>query len=211
MKRPKLLYFYDALCGWCYGFSPVMQKTAATYSDQFDFQVISGGMIIGERIGPIGTVAPYIRTAYKDVENAAGVSFGKAFLEDILEEGSAIFTSIPAAIAMAVFQTHLPEKTVAFAGALQKAIYFDGIKPADFSAYVPYAANFGIDPDLFLAQMQEERFQELAQADFNLAAEFGIGGFPTVVLEKGEKYFLLARGFMHWERFEQSLKKALEL
>jgi putative protein-disulfide isomerase len=59
----KMLYFYDALCGWCYGFSPVMQKTAEVYQDQFEFQVVSGGMISGSRIGPIGTVAPYIKTA----------------------------------------------------------------------------------------------------------------------------------------------------
>ncbi len=53
-KKVKLIYVYDALCGWCYGFSPVMMQLHSKYKDSIDFQVVSGGMITGNRIGPIG-------------------------------------------------------------------------------------------------------------------------------------------------------------
>ncbi|HVE60446.1 MAG TPA: hypothetical protein VNA26_01410, partial [Chitinophagaceae bacterium] len=39
-------YCYDALCGWCYGFSPVMKKIEQEYKDQVSFDVLSGGMIM---------------------------------------------------------------------------------------------------------------------------------------------------------------------
>ena len=26
MEKPKIIYVYDALCGWCFGFSPSMEK-----------------------------------------------------------------------------------------------------------------------------------------------------------------------------------------
>ncbi|MFW5762224.1 MAG: DsbA family protein, partial [Cyclobacteriaceae bacterium] len=92
----KIIYCYDALCGWCYGFSPVMEKIHQQYQQDFQFEVISGGMITGERIGPVGEVAPYIKQAYKLVENTTGVKFGDDFLR-VLNEGKAIFTSIPPA------------------------------------------------------------------------------------------------------------------
>jgi len=106
----KLIYIYDALCGWCYGFAPAMRDFYQNHKNDFEtIDVISGGMITRERIGAIGEVAPYIKTAYKDVENRTGVKFGEKFLKDILEEGSTIFTSIPPSIALSVFKKEAQE------------------------------------------------------------------------------------------------------
>jgi len=121
-KKMKVIYVYDALCGWCYGFSPVISKLHERHQEELEFEVLSGGMVTGERIGPIGEVAGYISQAYKDVERAAGVTFGEGFLKGILAEGSAIFTSIPPAVALTVFKQHQPKKAVPFAARLQKAI-----------------------------------------------------------------------------------------
>ncbi|WP_315819016.1 hypothetical protein [Paraflavitalea speifideaquila] len=51
-----IYYCYDAYCGWCYGFSPVIKRIAEEYKDRVSFEVLSGGMIIsdapaGERYG----------------------------------------------------------------------------------------------------------------------------------------------------------------
>jgi len=45
--NPTLIYCYDAYCGWCYGFSPVIKKIAEDYKDIFDIGVFCGGMMIG--------------------------------------------------------------------------------------------------------------------------------------------------------------------
>jgi putative protein-disulfide isomerase len=140
----KLIYIYDALCGWCYGFAPAMRDFYQNHKDDFEsIQVVSGGMITGERIGAIGEVAPYIKTAFKDVEKRTGVKFGQTFLTDILEEGSTIFTSIPPAITLSVFKKETQnnpelageknEKILHYAQDLQSLIYFDGIVPEDYS------------------------------------------------------------------------------
>ena len=51
--KPLLIYCYDAYCGWCYGFSPVIKKIAEEYKDKLDIEVLSGGMMIGEGKMPI--------------------------------------------------------------------------------------------------------------------------------------------------------------
>ena len=69
MNKPRIIYFFDTLCGWCYGFSPVIKQIADKYGDEFDFEVISGGMMMGERVQPASVMADYILNAYKTVEN----------------------------------------------------------------------------------------------------------------------------------------------
>ncbi|WP_420457690.1 DsbA family protein [Neolewinella sp.] len=198
----QLYYCYDALCGWCYGFSPVITEFARRHGE-VPVQVVSGGMITGERIGPIGEVAGYIKQAYKVVEDRCGVEFGQAFLRDILEEGSAVFTSVPAAVAMAVFQEQLPERALEYAAVLQRAIYYDGIEPLDHAAYADRAAALGADREDFLTKMDDPAYLEKAEADFALSQSFGVTGFPTLVYESvsGELY-ALARGYLPLQNLE---------
>ncbi len=201
-ERMKIIYVYDALCGWCYGFSPVMEEFAARYGEDVDFEVISGGMIRGSRIGPIGEVAAYIAEAYKDVERGTGIVFGEAFLNDILKDGKAIFTSIPPAIALSVFKTQKPAQSLAFASRLHKAIYFDGIKPDDMEAYGKLAAEFGLDAEKFVAMMADETFLRLAEEDFQRSAGLGVNGFPTVFLTDGKETVILSRGYTNFQNLE---------
>lgn len=191
----KIVYVYDALCGWCYGFSPVIKQFYQDHRSDVSFEVISGGMITGSRIGPIGEVASYIQWAYKEVEQATGVTFGQGFLEGVLAEGTTIFTSTPLGIALSVFKSHRPNEAVLFANALQKAVYYDGLAPQDTVAYAPLAEAFGLDGKAFVAQMQQAEFQALAEADFQRSQQLGVSGFPTVFAEAEGNYYRLASGY----------------
>ena len=57
--RHLLIYCYDAYCGWCYGFSPVIQKLEVQYRNVIDFEVLSGGMILPEKPRHIRVIANY--------------------------------------------------------------------------------------------------------------------------------------------------------
>ena len=195
----KLIYVYDALCGWCYGFSPVMIEFQKMYRDSLTFEVISGGMITGGRIGPIGEVAPYISWAYKDVEKTTGIKFGDEFLNNTLKKGKAIFTSIPPAIALSVFKTLQPKNSLHFASELQIAIYFDGKEPENLEAYGQIAAKFGLDADLFVEKMKEPLYKKLAEDDFKKSTELGVSGFPAIFIEINNQYFIIGKGYMPFD------------
>lgn len=207
-KKLNLVYFYDALCGWCYGFSPVIKDFVAAHKDEFEVEVYSGGMITGNRIGPIGEVASYIKEAYQEVETASGVKFGEAFLKGVLEEGTSTFTSIPPAVAMAVFKTIKPEEAIDFAARLQSAIYFDGIKMAKMHAYAPLAEEFGIDPGQFLDKMKDTVFMEAAFREFAFTEKMKINGFPTLILHDGTRAILMARGYLPLDKLVTSFAEA---
>lgn len=199
-----IYYCYDALCGWCYGFSPVITEFHARHPG-IPVRVVSGGMITGPRIGPIGEVASYIKQAYKVVEERCGVTFGQGFLRGILDEGSAVFTSVPAAVAMVILQERYPERALDYAAELQKAIYYDGIEPLDAAAYADRAADFGLDREDFVKKMSDPAYLTKAQQDFQLSQRFGVTGFPTLVYEDGAgKLYALARGYVPIEQLEAS-------
>ena len=200
----KIIYVYDALCGWCYGFTPVMSQFENKYKDTLEFEVISGGMITGDRIGAIGDVASYISWAYKDVENATGVKFGRVFLDQTLKKGTPIFTSIPPAIALSVFKSKNSNNNLKFASALQKAIYYDGIEPENISEYATIAEKFGLDKSQFLADMRNEKFLLAAQNDFKKTKELNVTGFPNIFVMYQNKYYQIASGYVSFETLEKN-------
>lgn len=206
MKKSRIIYVYDALCGWCYGFSPVMEAFYERHREAFDFEVYSGGMVMGERIGPIGEVAGYIRQAYRVVEERTGVRFGQSFLEGVLEPGTVTFSSEPPALAMTAFRELRPDAVVPFSGDLLRAVYRDGIAPTDFDEYGKRAANYGLDPEEFVARMQEEETRLRTQADFQEVARMGVSGFPTLIYDDGRMH-RLSHGYMPLEQLEETLKK----
>lgn len=209
-KTMKLYYVYDGLCGWCYGFSGIMSEFAEKHQEELDFEVIAGGMVTGERIGEIGIAAGYIGEAYKQVEDHTGVKFGEAFLEGTLKEGTALFTSVPSAIALAVFKVQQPDKQIQFAARLLKSTYYDGNAPIDYVAYGKLAAEFGLDADDFVAKMETEEYEQLAEEQFKLANDWGVTGFPTLVLEYQNNLIIMAGGYMPAPQLEQQFIAAKE-
>lgn len=208
----EILYFYDALCGWCYGFSPVINSLHAQYGDHIRFRVFSGGMMMGERCGSINEVAPFIKgDALKELEVRTGIKFGKKFLEEVLEPGTAVLSSLEPAIAMSVFKSFETGKDVAFAAALQKAIYFDGVLSTDLNGFIPYALALGIDEQEFKIRMNDPLYHDMAFDDFRTCQRFGIQGFPSTVLLHEDKYYLLAHGYTDYDSINARLKEYLEV
>ena len=59
-NEPVIYYIFDGLCGWCYGFAPVVNQLQQELGKKVIFKVISGGMVTGSRVGPIRQMAAYI-------------------------------------------------------------------------------------------------------------------------------------------------------
>jgi putative protein-disulfide isomerase len=199
MKDIKITYYYDALCGWCYGFSPVFNQIYAEYQSKITFDVVSGGLFLGNRVGPINEVAPYIKAgAYKTVESTTGVKFGKGFIENGLEQGKMMLNSLYPAIALCIVKADYPEHTVAFAGLLHQAFYVDGMDPVKVDGYAAYAASLGIDTAEFNEKMKNPVYEQHALAEFSFAGQQGLGGYPALVLEVDGKREVLSSGYVSY-------------
>ena len=145
VMQPTIYYCYDAYCGWCYGFSPVMKKIAEEYKDKIAFDVLSGGMILPEEPMHFAPMAKYIQTAYKQVEDLTGVRFGEDFLWHVFnpEETDWFPDSTKPAIALCIFKEYFPDLAVQMASDLQYALNYEGRDLTDDEAYRHLLYQYG--------------------------------------------------------------------
>lgn len=197
--KPKIIYVYDALCTWCYGFSPVMRAVYENYAGDFDFEVLSGGMIVREQVRPVSGLSGFPGNEYKAVEEITGTTFGPGFLHN-LEKGELIFDSEIPAIALSVYKDLRPQNAVEFVQHIQNSVYFDGKSSDDIELYRYLAVNEGIDPDEFETRMNDPQYREAAHYDFALAKQLGAEAYPAAFIQQSEtKFYLIAKGYADYE------------
>jgi putative protein-disulfide isomerase len=209
---PILFYCYDAYCGWCYGFSPVIKQIASEYPN-LQIEVLSGGMILAEKPVPIAATAAYIQKAYPTVEEYTGIKFGPDYLWHINHpELSDWFPhSEKPAIAMCIFKEFYPERQVEFASDLQYSLHYEGRDLTDDEAYRHLLEKYSINPETFYAKLKSEEYKEQAYYEFQLCKQLQVTGYPCVLLQNSEtKFTLLARGYTDHETLKIRLDAALQ-
>ena len=207
-----LIYCYDAFCGWCYGFSQVIRKIAEEYEGRFQFEVLSGGMILPEEPRHIGVMADYIQKAYRTVEEYSDAKFGEDYLWHIFnpDKSDWFLNSEKPAIAMCVFKEYFPGKQVQFAADLQYSHHFEGRDLTDDEAYRHLLAKYDIPAQEFYAKLHSPEYKEKAYYEFALVKQLQVSGFPTVLMQVSEsKFYLLARGFTPYETLKERIEKVL--
>jgi putative protein-disulfide isomerase len=218
MQMKRLIYCYDAYCGWCYGFSEVMKKIYSQYKNKLDFEVLSGGMVLPQEPVSIGASAKYIEGAYKRVEEITGIKFGEDYLWHIKHpEISDWFPdSEKPAIALCVFKDYYPDKQVSFASDLQYALHFEGRDLTDDEAYRLLLDKYNIPAEEFYEKLYDEQYKEQAHYEFALCKQLNVTGFPAVFIQLTDtKFYLIAEGYTDFDtlnlRIEHVLKENMSL
>ena len=210
--KPVLIFCYDAYCGWCYGFSPVIKKIADEYKDKLETDVLSGGMILPEKPTHISAMAPYIQKAYKTVEELTGIKFGEDFLWHIFnyEDSDWYPNSEKPAIAMCIFKEFYPKRAVEFASGLQYALNYEGRDLTDDEAYMHLLEKYSIHPEVFYDRLNSEEYKEKAYYEFSLIKQLQVTGFPCVFIQTNElKFHMVARGFTDYKAVRERIGNVL--
>lgn len=208
-----LIYCYDAYCGWCYGFSPVIQAIAITNAHQLDVEVLSGGMIIGNMVQPIENMAKYIDGAYQHVESLTGIKFGQDYLWHIKNPQLSdwMMDSEKPAIALCIFKEYYPEKQVAFAADIQYALHAEGRDLCDNEAYRHLLDKYGINQEAFFSKLSNQIYIDQAHYEFSLCKQLHIDGFPAVLLQENDsKFHLLSKGYTSTDTLQQRIDDVLK-
>jgi len=207
-----LIYCYDAFCGWCYGFSQAIKRIAEEYEGRFQFEVLSGGMILPDEPRHIGTMAGYIQKAYKTVEEYSGTRFGEDYLWHIFnpDKSDWFLHSEKPAIAMCVFKEYFPDKQVQFAADLQYSHHYEGRDLTDDEAYRHLLQKYNIPAEEFYSKLHSAEYKEKAYYEFALVKQLQVSGFPTVLMQVSDsKFYLLARGFTPYDALKQRIDSVL--
>lgn len=210
---PTIYYCYDAYCGWCYGFSPVIKKLAIEYADTISFEVLSGGMIPADHPRHISAIAKYVQQLYKQVEEMTGIKFGEEYLWHIFNPGESDWYqySEKSAIALCIFKEIHPQLQVAFASDLQFALHYEGRDLTDDEAYRHLLKKYTIPEDIFYAKLKSEEYKEKANYEFALCKQLQVTSFPQVLMQAtDQKFYLLAKGYTDYETLNKRIQSVLK-
>ena len=189
----KILYFWDAYCGWCYGFGKIFTKFYENHSD-VEIEIISGGLFFGDNSKKIKEYG-YFQEGNKKISEMYDVEFGEEY-NKVLEEGEIVLNSIHPAIAMDVVKEFIPNsKLLNFAYDIQCKFFIEGKSLSEVKTYVELSDKYEIDSSDFALKLTIAfKNDNPIHSDFIKILNLGIESYPTAVMEKDGEYYDL-RGY----------------
>ncbi|MEU0949671.1 DsbA family protein [Streptomyces canus] len=198
----KLVYVFDAYCGWSHGFSGTLREVVSRHPD-LPVEVVSGGLFTGPRRVPIREFG-YVQGANAHIAELTGAEFGAGY-ERLIADGSFVMDSEAAARGIAALRQVAPERAAELAAALQHAFYVDGLSLSEAATYRQTAEAAGLDADTVVAAFEGPQAPGIAAEDFHRAAELGVTGFPTLLAVDGNHVTPLARGHATADEIDQRI------
>lgn len=179
MTGEELIYGFDPICGWCYGYAPALRAIRAARPD-LPVRLLMSGLVTGPRVGPAAEKEPYVRGAAERLRAVTGRAPSEAFFAWMRSPGAVADSGPPAAAIEAVRRVR-PDAALPFAHAVIEAHYERGMDPNDPGAYAPLLAEHA--PDLSLPDIHDPALQDAAFAEGRAA---GLSSFPTLALRRAD-------------------------
>lgn len=181
----KILYFWDAYCGWCYGFNKLFTEFYKNHTD-IEIEIVSGGLYILENSNKISEYT----FKNEEIVDMYKVEFGEAY-NKVAEEGELVLNSVQPAIALNTVKELIPNsKLLDFAYDMQKKFFIEGKSLSEVSTYLELCEKYDLDySDFALKLTIAFKDTNPIQQDFLKTLNLGIESYPTAVIEKNGEYF----------------------
>ena len=181
----KILYFWDAYCGWCYGFNKLFTEFYKNHTD-IEIEIVSGGLYILENSNKISEYT----FKNEEIVDMYKVEFGEAY-NKVVEEGELVLNSVQPAIALNTVKELIPNsKLLDFSYDVQKKFFIEGKSLSEVGTYLELCEKYDLDySDLALKLTIAFKDTNPIQQDFLKTLNLGIESYPTAVIEKNGEYF----------------------
>lgn len=183
MVNGVLHYYYDPLCGWCYGAAPLL--AAAANVAGLAIALHAGAMMSGPNRQPVTPqLRQYVMSHDQRIQQLTGQPFGDGYFNGLLLDGGAVFDSTPPTLAILAAEA-LGVDGLAMLHRLQQAHYVDGQRIAEPAVLQQLAIALGLDGAAFAAEYQRQQGEfaaHVGRSDRDMAAH-GLRGFPSLLLE----------------------------
>jgi len=199
---PTALYFADPMCSWCWGFSPVVAELMARYGHLMAFQCVMGGLRAGNTVPTDKAFREEILHHWHAVQQRTGQPFR---YEGALPDGF-VYDTEPACRAVVTVAHCASTATMGFLRSLQRAFYAEGRDVTRGDVLAGIVQENGIDPKRFLEIFRSRELRDKTAAQFQLTRDFGVAGFPTVILIDRDAAALLTTGYTSIEMLAPSVE-----
>jgi putative protein-disulfide isomerase len=190
MNPPLLWYFADPMCSWCWGFTPVIEAVREAYRPRLKIALVLGGLR-SDTAPQTPVQRDEILHHWREVHARSGQPFR---FEGAMPEGFVYDTEPPSRAVLAAGSLDA-EQTFPMYKAIQSAFYAEGRDVTQADTLTDLAAGLGFERDAFLQAFESEAMRSKTQAHFQQARQVGVRGFPTLILQQGDKLHLITHGW----------------
>jgi putative protein-disulfide isomerase len=206
-ELPRLYYFADPMCSWCYGFAPVMDKIRQAHGAHFDIRLVMGGLRPGKLAEPMTPArARVIRHHWREVAKMTG----QPFEDDIFKRDDFVYDTEPAAKAVIVMERLAPAAAYEYYHEIQRGFYAHSQDITSPEILANFARRFDVSATDFATAFASEEAHKETWGQFTFSASLGVKGFPALVLEQDGQFMLLMRGWQPFEEVSAILERVLK-
>ena len=193
MEGLHLIYFTDAMCSWCWGFSPVIGALRAKYGDALPIRTVVGGLRPGTETPMDRAHRDGMRPHWEHVTEASGQPFDYGFFD---REGF-VYDTDPAARAVVLARREGPVMALDYLRSAQQAFYAQNRDVTQPAVLAELAGELGMDPTTFEANLFEDEVKQETWRDYAISQNAGVRGFPTLIAGPAPDgtFTLITRGF----------------
>ncbi|MGL5447684.1 MAG: DsbA family protein [Rhabdaerophilum sp.] len=209
-EKPRLLCFLDAMCSWCYGFSPVMNGIAEHFGERVEYLTFSGGLRPFNKEPMAQEMRDKLAATYDHISKMTGQEFTTTRLMD----PKFIYDTEPASRAIVAIRQLSQGQDFSYYLSIQKAFYAYGEDITSEDMLARHAETFGIAHEVFREVFRSDAIKEATLSDFRVAQNFNITGFPTIVVHRTDgknpnALMLVGQGYSPLNEMVERIEAAL--
>jgi putative protein-disulfide isomerase len=198
-----LYYFGDPMCSWCWGFKPVLEQLDQEYPE-LQRVTVMGGLRGGDPVPMGDELAAMIQNAWQRIEETTGQPFNHEFWR----KHRPLMTTWPACRAVLTAKELDPTRHWPYMVGMFEAYFTRLLDPTKRETHLTVAQDLGFDIPAFEAMLDSPRIDEALQEDLQLTQQYGVTGFPTVVLTLGKDNYLISPGYQPVEVLRRAINAA---
>ena len=203
-----LIYCYDPMCSWCWGFSSTWTKLQKALqglvdSDQLVIQPLLGGLAVDSDVPMPEGMKASLESTWKNIRATLGTEFNF----DFWRTASPRRSTYPACRACYVARDMGSEDDMYHA--IQKAYYLDAKNPSDLDTLTECAEQIGLKAESFQKAMAHVKSEGLLEEEIEQARHLGLNSFPSLALLIGDKLIPIPLDYKDHSSMLNTIKKAL--
>lgn len=195
----KLIYVYDPMCSWCWGFRETWLKLQAAIGDKLAIEYKVGGLAPDSDEPMRKEMQQFLQQTWQRIEQQLGTPFNHEFWHTAQPRRS----TYPACRAVLVARQQNKEQEMLYA--IQKAYYLNAQNPSNISTLASLAEQIGLDKNAFIHEIESEKINSLLMDEINQARSLPIQGFPSLVLENKGHYAAVPVNYQDWQSTYQQI------
>lgn len=208
--KPRLVYAFDPLCGWCFAFTDSVRVLRRELGSRVQWEVACGGLVRGARVGPIAGAADYLEKGMAAVESRTPARFGAGYRQ-VLEDGRWISNSEPPCRAVLLVQDRWGgAAAVDFGHALCHGFYADGHLPDDPESLRRAARAATIDGEALVRVWSSHEAHRRTELGFESARRQGLDTYPTLRLVLAGRSIPVVSGYAPPDDALRAVKSGLD-